>query len=111
MGCLLVVALIVGGVWFGIWGRHTELRYAIEHSADLSQVTVERQPKDCDFLHAPLGLKDCHYEKEVTVVRHALDVETSRPIVSYDDGKTWNWEDGGPGKGVSVYVSWLKESP
>jgi hypothetical protein len=26
---------------------------------------VDHRPTDCDFFHAPMGHKDCHYEREV----------------------------------------------
>jgi hypothetical protein len=29
----------------------------------MKNVTVEPRPSDCDFIHAPLGDKGCHYKK------------------------------------------------
>ena len=110
-GCLLAILVVVAAIAFAIWGRHTELRYRVQYSTDGDQVVIERKPKDCNFLYAPLGLKDCRYEKEVVVVKYGLDAKASRPVVSYDNGKTWNWNDGGPIEGASVYVSWRKETP
>lgn len=58
--------------------------YAIWYSTDTDQVHIEAEPHDCDFLKAPLGNKECHFEKLV---------ETQQ------DSKT--------GK-VSVYVHWSR---
>lgn len=106
-----VAALVAGGIWFAIWGRHMPLRYEIQYSTSSGLVTVERKPPDCDFMHAPLGDKDCHFEKVVSVVMYAPDTQTRRPIVSYDEGKHWAWNDGGPVSGARVYVTWRRESP
>jgi hypothetical protein len=55
---------------------------------------------------------DTGLEKNVTVekVLTGRDTTTNRPIVSYDEGKTWAWNDDGtpvlPSK--TVYVMWKK---
>jgi hypothetical protein len=42
-------------------------------------------------------------------MRYSKDVQTGQPIVSYDDGKTWNLLPEGEKPGsVQVYVDWLK---
>lgn len=109
---LVIYLLIIGAVWFVVWGRNSELRYQAQYgfNADAS-VSIAREPTDCDFLSAPLGSKDCHYEKVVAVEMYTKDVKTGRPIVSYDEGKTWNWNDGGPTYKTLVDVSWRKVSP
>jgi hypothetical protein len=58
--------------------------YAIVNGTDTDQVHIDAKPHDCDFSKAPLGDKECHFEKHV---------ETQT------DSKT--------GK-VSVYVYWNK---
>jgi hypothetical protein len=110
LGLLIFWGLVAFGIWFFVWGRDTSLRYQIQYSASSENVTVEKKPTDCEFLHAPMGNKDCHYEKAVGVVTYAPDTQTGRPIVSYDDGKHWAWNDGGPLTGARVYVSWRKET-
>jgi len=83
--------------------------YALRYETDSDRIHVAPKPGDCDFLHAPIGLKGCHYEKSVQVMRYSKDVQTGRPTVSYDDGKTWNLLPEGEKPGpVQVYVDWLK---
>ena len=69
----IFVAAAVSGSW-----------YAFRYGTDSDQVHIEAEPHDCDFSKAPLGDKECHFEKQV---------ETQT------DSKT--------GK-VSVYVFWNK---
>jgi len=40
--------------------------YALEYNTDSSRVHYEREPVDCDWGHAPIGDKDCHYERHVS---------------------------------------------
>ena len=39
------------------------------------QITVENEPRDCDWTSPPLGNKHCHYESSVNHVtdRHKVD--------------------------------------
>ena len=40
--------------------------YAAEYSVKRNRVHVlSKEPSDCEWSHAPLGSKDCHYEKRV----------------------------------------------
>lgn len=91
-----------------------KLRYAFWYSVELSQVqqSEDKPPSDCGFFKAPIGGKGCRYKKTVTV-EHIItrrDIPTNRPMVSYDEGKTWSWNDGEnpipPSK--TVYVNWEK---
>ncbi|HTF44272.1 MAG TPA: hypothetical protein VK641_10255 [Terriglobales bacterium] len=104
-------AFLAFAVWFGIWGRNSSIRYQMQYGADSEMVAVDREPIDCEFLSAPLGRKDCHYEKEVLVATFKGDTETGRPIISLDNGKTWNWNENGPLTGSKVHVWWRKETP
>ena len=108
IGLWLTIAAVAAAIWFGLWGRHMPVRYAMQYSADLANVTVEDKPHDCEFLTAPLGSKNCDYEKSVAVERYNQDTETGRPIVAYGNSKKWEWNDGGPLSGASVYVRWTK---
>lgn len=91
-----------------------ELRYSSWYDVTTDQVKqIEaKPPSDCDFLHAPIGPKGCKYVKTVTVEKIITgnDTRTNRPIVSYDEGKTWAWNDEGTPAQPSklVYVSWNK---
>jgi hypothetical protein len=91
------------------WVANSKLRYAFQYNVNMEQVSLEPEPKDCDFMHAPLGQKDCRYEKFVQVVKRSNDTKNSRPIISFDGGKTWNWDDGDPApRGTNVNISWFK---
>jgi hypothetical protein len=95
-GCLIysvifVVALSVTFLW------DSKLKYAFEYGVNLSDVHKDPKPHDCDWSKAPIGDKECHYEVEVlqTKVREGQDQKTGKPIISYDDGSTWNWDSHG----------------
>ena len=104
---LLMCALIAAMVWFG-WLRDSKLRYELQY--DGADVYRDDKPKDCDFLTAPLGSKNCSYQKEVTVILSSKDPKTGEPIISYDNGKTWNPNPGGYTKDEYVYIRWKKVS-
>jgi len=90
LGCLLWVLL--GGVVILLWlGWNSKLRYAIQYGADFDRITISDAPHDCDWDRAPLGNKGCHYKKDVVVIKVGTDPKTGKPIVSYDEGKTWTF--------------------
>jgi hypothetical protein len=67
---------------------HSKLRYSLQYGVSYSQVTIGKKPTDCTFLRAPMGDKDCHYDREVSTIK----VETNQwggQSISWDDGKTW----------------------
>ncbi len=86
---LLGIVLIFGLPALGIWSvtpdsiRYPVL-YRMIYSVSASHVHIEKKPVDCDWGHAPLGDKDCHYVKQVS------------PI-SNDRGRV-----------TDVFVSWIK---
>ena len=81
--------------------------YAFKYGTNGNHVHVSPTPADCDFLHAPVGFKGCHYEKSVQVMLYGTDVKTHQPIISYDEGKTWNWLPAGHQAELNeVYVGW-----
>src|SRR5437899_2068914 len=62
---LIWLALLV---WIpDMW--HSKTRYAWWYGVNTAQVTIEKKPKDCNFFHAPLGDKDCHYDIQVSTIR------------------------------------------
>jgi hypothetical protein len=117
----LVIAGIAGWLYFvgfnATW-------YAVEYKVSPEKIHIDAKPKDCDFMHAPLGNKECHYEAAVTAYnaagqvvggdgtpKYGHDTKTGKPIVSYDDGQTWVWFTGDdiPNPIVkSVVVTWSK---
>jgi hypothetical protein len=112
---LLIVWLGIAAVDYLSHARWVnKFRYAVWYSVDCSQVkqSEDKPPHDCDFLKAPVGSKGCHYDKTVTY-EHIIashDTNTNRSIVSYDEGKTWSWNDGEYAVSASktVYIGWQK---
>jgi hypothetical protein len=122
IGWLISVAfglgLLLGGLFLIGYMMHGDAYwYSITAGAPIDKVTIEKKPHDCEFSAAPLGEKNCHYEKIVDKVMWATST-TGQPIVSDDDGKTWTvatWaNDPGTPKFPqypttrSVYISWKK---
>jgi hypothetical protein len=122
LGGLFWLAVVGTGIyvyWFGF----NETWYAWQYDVATSNVKVAAKPKDCDFISAPLGAKNCHYEPTVYVLNadgatiggtRKMKFSTSttgRPIVSYDDGKNWDWYWGDKlpnTKAERVNVTWSK---
>lgn len=98
----LISALLV--LWFG-WFDDSELRYKMKYGGE---VTYYDTPHDCEFLTAPLGRKNCSYYREVEIIQYSQDKESGDPIISYDEGKTWQWNPGGATNGRKVEVRWGK---
>jgi hypothetical protein len=124
-GCGLLVLGVLALYFFVPAGWTNGAWYGVKYSVGPDKVDTDPKPKDCDFIHAPLGDKGCNYRALVRAYnaagvlvggedapKYSLDTKTSRPIISYDDGKTWDWypEAGLPNRTVvSVKVFWLKE--
>jgi hypothetical protein len=104
-GCLsgLVMLGVLGLiVWLILPVRWTDpIFYGLRYGINPDKVHRSDEPTDCDWGHAPLGSKGCHYKKTVRaynaagsvvagddVPKYSLDAKT-RPIISYDEGKTW----------------------
>jgi hypothetical protein len=105
-----------------IWGHNlftyggARCWYGLRYSADPKVVHVEPRPENCDYDWSPVGKKGCHYDKQVTTVRTAKTTYGA-PLISYDEGKTWDFVDGSGGKSTqpadtfavqSVDVSWSR---
>jgi hypothetical protein len=121
IGILFLAGIAAYIYWLGgiktVW-------YSATYQVSTDKVHIDAEPTDCDFWHAPLGKKDCHYESEVTAVNAAGEVvggdhapkyrhdsQTGKPIVSYDYGKTWGWypaADIPDPRATSVIVTWSK---
>jgi hypothetical protein len=83
----VLIAMLVWS-WLGS-GWHSKFRYSIQYGVDVIKITVQDEPHDCNFLAAPLGAKYCRYERDVRVTRWAMGRQSNGPIISYDDGKSW----------------------
>jgi hypothetical protein len=124
-GVFFILAVGVGLFLYSDSSWSNSLWYSFKYDVGFYNVQTETKPKDCDFIHAPLGDKGCSYKAHVRVYnadsalvggenapKYGKDTKTDRPIISYDGGKNWNWyfeaavPDPKP-KSVSVY--WVKE--
>jgi hypothetical protein len=106
VGCC-VVALVVAWLVVQYALQSPEEKYANKYGVKPEQVTIQKQPHDCEYETAPLGKKNCHYEQVVTTVLVTADIY-GKAIVSYDDGKTKTWHFIDPANPVtpSVVVTW-----
>lgn len=91
-------------VWFMLPASWTDpVWYSTKYDVPRSKVAWKARPSDCDWLHAPLGGKSCHYKKTVTAYNEAgvpiggdgalifsRAKDSGRPIFSLDGGKTWH---------------------
>ncbi len=70
------------------WRAPTQSYYAWKYGVPAAAVTNLPRPHDCDFLSAPLGDKNCSYERRVT--RTLVTVSRyGQPLRSTDDGQSW----------------------
>ena len=107
------VVLVIFG-WLALAGFadmwNSKIRYSWWYNVGYDQVTIQKKPTECDFFDAPIGNKDCHYDRRVSTIR--VKAENSAPAqypvkyVSFDDGKTWTPDDATPPTNPQVVVSW-----
>jgi hypothetical protein len=109
----LFIAVIVWGWVSDLW--NSKWRYATAYSVSTGDVYIPKRPHDCEFMTAPVGEKHCSYKRTVSTIRWATSTANA-PIMSTDEGKTW--ETFIPDSGVQVpqhstvkevYVNWEKE--
>jgi hypothetical protein len=95
------IIVIIIGIAYGPWALQKlfptrRVGYYLEYSvmrrgywktAEWSNVEVSAQPHDCEFLTAPIGVKNCHYEPQVRTVQ-LRTTETGALVASWDGGKT-----------------------
>lgn len=99
----LVYSFFQGSIW------ESKSRFAMYYDVPSDHVTVLKEPHDCDFLKAPIGSKECHFDKNVEVTKVGKDNKTGRPVVSHDNGTTWEWDDSTDTRSVpGVWVSYTK---
>jgi hypothetical protein len=72
--------------------------YSIKYALSADKIYVDTKPTDCDFWHAPLGKKGCHYQRMV-VARYAKEIREIRPGESDPNARF-----------DSVLISWVKKS-
>ena len=89
-GVIYLIAFL-GAVYFVVaylFPDDWRIKWCFRYVVAFDNVTIEHRPTLCDWGHAPLGKKGCHYES--VIVRKSINLSTEgKPIVSYDAGKTW----------------------
>ena len=110
-GCSWIVVLVICYFLYvgssAAWRSKT--RYALQYGVPDKDVHYNRRPHDCDFLAAPVGDKNCHYDSNVQY--HSVLVRDNGlgySVVSYDDGKTWQPNDGSAIAERYVMISWTR---
>ena len=82
------------------------LLWLVRGPSDLhvGHVQVAKKTNDCKFKTAPLGQKNCHYEKRVVLLNHAGEIiggdevtASGKHVVTRPTGKV-----------ADVYVDWVK---
>ncbi len=106
-----------------MFGRDV-LYYSWKYKISSDHVHISKKPIDCDYYFAPVGYKGCQYksvakayDKQGWLIAgdgaaiYSHDTKTGKPIVSDDNGKTWELidpDDVPDPKVNSVVVSWVK---
>jgi hypothetical protein len=103
IGGLLVAAVVLFFIFAPVSWTNA-VWYGVKFKVSPSEVDTDTKPTDCDFMHAPLGNKDCSYKAYVRAYnarggfggrRRRTEVRSRyqnwRAIISYDEGKTWDW--------------------
>jgi hypothetical protein len=82
-----------------------KLRYKNDPDLSGAQIIVMPKPHDCAWGTAPIGEKNCHYEKQVGTVRVRPGANGGK-VVSTDDGASW--EATVPQDKSGVIVTWTR---
>jgi len=65
-GCTFVVLAAVAAYFiFFPTSWQNAIWYGAEYRVSMTNVYTDPKPKDCDFIHAPLGDKGCSYKSRV----------------------------------------------
>ena len=64
---LLVVVIVAALIWREV---SDVSKYSEKYGVPEQNVHIAPKPTACDWGHAPLGNKDCHFEKVVTPIKN-----------------------------------------
>jgi hypothetical protein len=104
-GCWFLFLVFLG---FLVWACFdSRLRYSLQYSVWIGNVTIAPKPHNCEWATAPIGNKNCSYQAEVSAVRTGFTADR-KPIFSLDNGQTWQWDNAVPPTEPSVSVYWRK---
>lgn len=59
------------------------IKYMLLYQVEIDHVHVSKKPSDCEWEHAPLGDKGCHYMKRVNAIEDK-NGETTDVFVSWE---------------------------
>ncbi len=90
LGLGILAVMLAIPCWF-IWAITPDsirypFVYQFQYDVKYDDVHVDKRPNDCEWGHAPIGDKDCHYEKFVSYTPALL------------------------GQAAQVFVTWEKKS-
>jgi hypothetical protein len=106
IACVYLIYMLISS-WAGeIWNSKFVL--SARYDVPTSQITIAEEPLNCNFLRAPLGVKECWYRRRITVIKTGTNA-AGEHFVSYDDGKTWSPNTEQTAKS-GVMVWWEKQS-
>jgi hypothetical protein len=106
---IIVGLFVIGGmlIWAFDNSLSNSLWYSYKYRVGFSTVHTDVKPTDCDFLTAPLGIKNCSYKAHARALNadgawiagdgapiYGNDTTTGKPIVSNDAGNSWYWFEG-----------------
>jgi len=64
---------------------HSKARYAMQYGVAYDKVYKSNKPHDCDFLAAPIGEKNCHYDADA-------QKDDSNPPAKPESSVTVTWQ-------------------
>lgn len=114
--------VLVGIAAYICWVGPSVLWYSMQYHVSPDKVSIDPEPTDCDFWHAPIGLKGCHYER---LVAAQLRDRSGKAEYRYDpktgdlidlranekaSGALRPSEPDSNARYDSVWVSWVKKS-
>jgi hypothetical protein len=61
------IMFLIGAGSLGILYEYSPQQwYAMQNNIPVDRVSVQPKPHDCEFIKAPLGDKNCHFDRVVT---------------------------------------------
>jgi hypothetical protein len=68
------------------WGAlpNTRIWYSIKYNVPRDEVTIAHKPPDCDWMHAPIGDKACHYKRSITPFTDEADGRITSVLVAWE---------------------------
>jgi len=61
------IVAVVSLIWWSVSPiSFDRFLYGLEYDTDSAHISMDSKPHDCDHFKAPIGDKECHFEKSVT---------------------------------------------